>query len=787
MRYKIRPGGTGFQPVRKSTGYKPAPPILVVLFLITGFAAVSLAQIRLDIRSGIRPSLPPTTPTASSQGGIHISGGRTTSPMWTVTDSHGYRWDIAGDGSVADGSNDAYDGGLKLQVNGTAFPSQPTARLNADGKEIEIGWRYNNLNISRRIFVNTKAGYCRWIDIFENTTGNEITVSVRYYSNMGDSTSRTHTTSAGANMTAEDWGIVTAGTPSSSRPAIVHVFAARGAKFKPTFSFSQNSDSLYCNASISVPPNKAVALCLFEAQRRPYDQALKFLKDFDPAAEMRLVPAPLRKILLNMGGAEMLMLGGIELKRSEKSDLLVLRNGNEIHGRITNKEYLLRTDFGQLKIPAGAVIGLAGRSRVNNRVHLVMVGGQIIAGELTPGPVVIKLSDGTELKITPKGLSQATYRVSPEKPYKVTTSDALAVFRTGARLAFDAAEADLAFLTPHGVIKLSAGDLQFIEMDTPDGGLHRIIFSNGSTLAGLLTAERVRMKLKLAPAVLTEGDSTLKISRRQLKRFVFPAGPAQSKNLARLTFRNTDVILGRFADAKLTVRGKVGPVTVASSKIAKIEFNVAAPGQVKLTTRDGTALAGKLDGDYVKFKIEPGPVLKIFTGHIKSITGAARPKTTNETLKKPATPTTRTNRTPSAEVAKKEAEIKQLKLAMAHMSAERTKFEAMTKELHAVLAKGVNNPRVAAKVQKQLMMMEKMLAGTRQKEEKIAKQIAEAKASLKKIQSATPTTRMSTIPNTHRIISGGHRTRVRDDKTLKILVKPTIIIQREYDEEAFPQ
>ena len=605
----------------------------VVLFLVVGCAAVSLAQPysgRVTVSS-----LP--TPSASARGGIHIPGGRTTSPMWTVTDSHGYRWDIAGDGTVADGANDAYDGGLRLQVNGTAFRSQPTAKLSADGKEIEIGWRYNNLNISRRIFVNTKAAYCRWIDIFENTTGNEITLSLRYYSNMGETTSRTHTTSAGANITAEDWGIVTAGSSSnSSRPAIVHVFATPNAKFKPTFSFSKTSDSLYCNASIKVPPNKAVALCFFEAQRRPYDKAVGFLKDFDPTAELRLVPMPLRKILLNMADTGLLTLGGIELKRDEKTDLLILRNGNEIHGRITNKQYVLRTDFGQLKIPAGAVLGLAGRSRVNNRVHLVMVGGQIITGELTSGPVVIKLSDGTELKIAPKGLAQAAYRISPEKPEKITTADALAVFRTGARLAFDDAEADFAFLTPHGVVSLSAGDLQFIEMDTSAGGLHRAVFRNGSTLAGLLTAERVRLKLKLAPAVLTEGDSTLEVSRRQLKRFVFPTAPAKSRDLARLTFRNTDVIFGRFADEKLTVRGKVGPVTVLCRKVAKIEFNIAAPGQVKLTTRDGTALAGKLADDYIKFKIEPGPVLKIFTGHIKSITGAAPAKPPAATTK-PAT------------------------------------------------------------------------------------------------------------------------------------------------------
>ncbi|MDY7009696.1 MAG: hypothetical protein SVV80_02955, partial [Planctomycetota bacterium] len=531
MRYTTRPG--------------------VVLFMVAVCSTVSLAQARLEIRSGIRPSLAPPTDTSGNEG-IHIPAGRSTSSPWTTTDSLGYRWDILNNGTVSDGTNDAYDGGMQLSVNRTAFPVQPTARLSANGKEIEIGWRYNNLNISRRIFVNTKSGYCRWIDIFENTTGAEVAVSLRYYSNMGASTNRTQTTSGGTNVTLRDWGIVTSGSAGSNRPAVVHVFATSTAKFKPTFSFSKDNDSLYCDTSIKVPPNKAVALCFFEAQRKSFDQAVGFLKDFDPADELRLVPASLRKIVLNMVDAGLTTLGGVELKRDKKSDLLVLRNGNEIRGEITNDEYVLRADFGQVKIPSGAVIGLMGRSRANDRVRLVMTDGQVIAGELKSGPLTVELTGGTSLKIAPKEILQATFRISPEKPETITAADSLVVFRSGARLAFDGAEADFAFMTQHGVIKPSAGNLRVIEMDTPAGGLHRIVFNNGSMLAGLLMAERIRLKLKLgssaltaggsaaltaggsaaltagSSAALTEGGPTIEVSRRRLKQFVFPIGPTKS-------------------------------------------------------------------------------------------------------------------------------------------------------------------------------------------------------------------------------------------------------------------
>ncbi|MCZ6603358.1 MAG: hypothetical protein O6952_10155, partial [Planctomycetota bacterium] len=38
-----------------------------------------------------------------------------------LTDGHGYRWDIGPNGGIGDGSNDAYDGGVILRLNGVPF------------------------------------------------------------------------------------------------------------------------------------------------------------------------------------------------------------------------------------------------------------------------------------------------------------------------------------------------------------------------------------------------------------------------------------------------------------------------------------------------------------------------------------------------------------------------------------------------------------------------------------------------------------------------------------------
>ena len=602
----------------------------VTLFTVAVFSAVSFAQaqIRLNVVSA-SPSAPQQPAAAAANDkSIHITGKSMSNFPWTTTDSGGFQWDIINNGSVSDGSNDVYDGGMQLKVGDTDFPSQPTSLLSADGKEIEITWQYNGLNITRRIFVNTKSGYCRWIDIFENPTDKDSAgISLQYHSNMGDITARTYTTSGKENLTGDDCGIVTAGNKGSSRPAVVHVFSTFSAKSKPEYSFFKNNDNIYCKTSIIVPAGKAVALCFFQAQRKSFDEGVAFLKEFDTASELLLVPPALRKILLNMSETGLTSVDEIDLKRGKKSDMLALVDDSEVFGEITNGRYVIKTDLGQMTIPGEAVIGIKGQSISDRRVFLVMTNGQIIAGELTSGPLEIKRSNGTSAKISPKDILFASYRISPEKPETVIAKDSMMMLRSGMMPAFDATDVDFTFQTSYGTIKPATGDLRAIEMDATDGGLHQLFFRNGSTMAGLMSADKFKLKLKLAPATMTEADQIMEISRQQIKRFVFPGDSIRPTNLTRLTFLNSDEIFGRLSEEKLSVVGKMGPVVVLCSQIDSAEFDrSAAPGQIKMVMRDGSTIAGKLADDYIKFKIEPGPELKIFVGHIDTITVPAEPE-----------------------------------------------------------------------------------------------------------------------------------------------------------------
>jgi len=567
---------------------------------------------------------------------IHIAGGRTVNFTWEMTDGAGYRWDISSNGHVNDGTNDTYDGGMGLYVNDSSFSWGSTGTLSKDGREIEIGpWNAGNISVYRRIYVDPKLGYCRWIDIFRNTSNAEQSIRLKYHSNMGSSTQLVHTTSGKAELTKKDWGVVTGASSGSSRPAVAHIFASRNAKNKPSFQFRQGDDNLYYYITINVPANKAVALCLFEAQRRPFDIAQKLLKDFNVPRELRKVPGALRRIILNMGGT-MLTLGSLEFPRHDKYDLVVTANGNELLGTILNRRFVIETFYGKLDLPAERVVGLVVPGAGDRHVQAALVDGQVVAGALLNAPLKLKLADGNHMSLPPEKISSAAYRISADRPEEIAARDPVIILRAGQQLFFRAEDIDLTFHTEHGQPKLSADNLKIIHLDTPDGGLHRAVFSNGSVLSGLLVADRLKLRLQLGP--------TLEIPRSLVWQLAFPAGEQERPGQAVLTFRNEDELFGRIAQKALTIKTQFADVTVASADIAEMRLAGGSPGLVNMKLRNGTTVSGRLKNRFIRFKIAPGPELNIFVGHITKI---VRPKPAAEksppTTTKPATTTAPTS------------------------------------------------------------------------------------------------------------------------------------------------
>ena len=563
--------------------------------------------------------------------GIHISGGTKTGWAWVKNDGAGFRWDVHSNGYVSNGTNGAYSNAMQLRVNGAHFSWSSNGTVGKGGHEVEVGpWSNGPIRVWRRVYVDPKLGYCRWIDIFENTSGNKTKVSIQYETRAGSSIRMAHSSLGKTSVTDKDWALAT-GTSSSSRPAVLHVFASRGAKIRPKVTFTINNYNVNYAMTAQVSPNKMFALCFFGAQRNPYAKAVELVKTFDPVAELRKAPAPLRRIILNMGGA-LHTLGAMELPRDDKLDKIVLRNGDQLLGTLQNPSYAVETFYGKIDLPAGRILGIQVPSPNDPQVLLALVDGQVVAGKLLTVPLKIRLADGNEMSLQTGRIRSATYAVSNERPDSIRIEKPMVVLRDGQQLFFKPESVDYTYHTEYGRLKLQAANLNVIHMDTPAGGLHRAAFKNGSVLSGLMTAEQMSIALELG--------RTLEVTRPILSRLVFPStDPPATGHMSQLVLRNDDRLLGEVSQETLTVRTGSGKLTLNRRRIAHMEFSEGVLGRVQVKLHDGTTVTGRLVEKTIGFQITPGPALKLFAGHVRTLT-CPKPKEIPKTDKPTTQPAT---------------------------------------------------------------------------------------------------------------------------------------------------
>ena len=363
---------------------------------------------------GARAALPAGAKAAKNdKSGLHIPQGRSVKFTYTMTDGTGFRWDIQYYGTIGQGTNYAYSGGLYLQIDGSSVHSNGQGWVNAAGDEVEIGpFNRNNVNVYRRIKVYKDHGLARWLDIFENTTGKEISLNVRVYSNTNWMIGNQRFSSGKGQFTDKDYAFITQ-TQGGNAPAVMHYVCGERSKLRPTVNIRNNQ--VYVNYSFTIPAHGTVVLCYFESQNNSSDALAKLMKTLRPYKLLKDLPPAVRKMLINMplsGG-----IGGVELARTESSDSVVTSHGDPIYGKIENQSFVLDTLFGPMTLPAKQVLGMAAIRGEERRFRVLLAGGQIIAGAVTAGAKLkLTMPAGGDLAVPFQDIQQCAYRISPERP-----------------------------------------------------------------------------------------------------------------------------------------------------------------------------------------------------------------------------------------------------------------------------------------------------------------------------------------------------------------------------------
>ncbi|MFP4434381.1 MAG: hypothetical protein ACLFTN_07915 [Phycisphaerae bacterium] len=579
--------------------------ILSLLLLVAGGA--------LGQPSGLFGLSSATTSTASAEEYLLEDAKDYSSSYWNVNDGKGYRWDIySQNGYVNSGSNSAYSTSMYLYMNNNNFYSN-ARKVSKDGGELQIGpWNYNNMRVWRRVYVDKKVGYCRWIDIFKNTSGSDQTLTIRYNVNAGSNVKRIHTTRGKSKLTNKDWGCVTE-TSNDHQPSLVHIWGSRGAKNKPSFTVNQGNNSMQYNMTITVKAGQAAALCFFEAQRKPSSAARKFLKsEFSLSREVAKIPRPLRKILVNISGPTA-TIGSLELPRHDKHDLAVTLGDNEFLGTIQNKTYEIETFYGKLTLDESRVIGLSVPDVNDDHILVGLADGQVVGGKLLNGPLQLKLTTGSVMSLPTSKIRTLAYRVSKTKPSEVIANKPAIVLRSGQQLFFRPSDANVRYLSEYGQWTIDTENLRGIMFDTEEGGLHRILFRNGSVLSGLVMDDMLELNLDL--------DKTLKIKRHLAKKFAFSGSRIDNAAQAVLSLRNEDILYGTIAEEQLDLKTTFGDAPVKPEQIKTITFLPRPIGKVKVVLKSGSTVEGRFPKGKktLAFQIEPGPKLQVYLGHITQI------------------------------------------------------------------------------------------------------------------------------------------------------------------------
>jgi len=567
----------------------------------------------------------PSASVKNSKSGLHIPQGRSVNFTYTMNDGTGFRWDIQYYGTIGQGTNYAYSGGLYLQINGSSVHSNGRGWINAKGDEVEIGpFNRNNVNVYRRIKVYKDRGLARWLDIFENPTGNAISLKVRVYSNTNWTIGNQRFSSGKGQFTDKDFAFVTQ-TQGGNAPAVMHYVCGERSKLRPTVSIQNNQ--IYVNYSFTVPARGKVVLCYFESQNNSSDALVKLMKTLRPHKVLKDLSPSVRKMLINMpvsGG-----IGGVELTRNESSDSAVTSHGDPLYGKIENQSFVLETLFGPMTLPAKQVIGMAAIPGEERRFRVLLTGGQIIAGAIADGEKLkVKMPAGGNLEVPFSDVQQCAYRISPEKPEDSPFKSPMLILRTGDRVAFKGAAVAIRLRTRHGLVDLKADDLMSITMDNPGNGIHRVTFLNGSSLGGFLEPTSIPVTLALGPK--------LTIPRNLISEMYFAADEKPDTTLDSVELSNGDKLYGHLVSKDLTVQTQYGLVKLQPENVKGISLSQTHLGRVAMLLWDGTVLRGQCKQEVLSFKIDPGPTLGLYIGQCVQIgrNQALPPKEIREKLLK---------------------------------------------------------------------------------------------------------------------------------------------------------
>ena len=214
------------------------------------------------------------------------------SPL-TLIDGDSYQWDIQTDGSIGDGTENAYDGGLKLE----GFPAYGNGNSDVSfedgGREVVIGPRFigdgygrdSPIAVTRKIYIAQDQGFARFLEVVTNTGSTSFYYTVNLSTDLGSNgnTEVVQTSDGDKSLTPDDNWLITDDTYDpyeyglgADRPTMLQVLAGAGG-YRPSYvSAATGNDRVSLGYNLELAPGETKIVMHFAAQSS--DQAIALAK-----------------------------------------------------------------------------------------------------------------------------------------------------------------------------------------------------------------------------------------------------------------------------------------------------------------------------------------------------------------------------------------------------------------------------------------------------------------------------------------------------------------------------
>ena len=267
--------------------------------------------------------------------------------------------------------------------------------------------------VTRRYFQGPE-GWIRVVDIIRNPKPDEQTVTVTLSSNVnfGIQSSRPIPDPRNPESTL---GLII--TDSQARVGL-RVFGGGGtSRVTPVVNNVQQNNRLQTVYELRIPGEKEVAIAHFCAIVTSEDEARKMFAVASDARSLSNIPAKVRQLIVNFPTAT----GGIaelELLRGGATDVVELRNGDQLRGELLMDKWAIQTAYGPVEVPLDKLAGYLVTPGIKPRQLLVTADGEVIGGRLAATTVPLQFTNGQKIEFPVEEISRIGRRSSAMPPEK---------------------------------------------------------------------------------------------------------------------------------------------------------------------------------------------------------------------------------------------------------------------------------------------------------------------------------------------------------------------------------